>query len=264
MASKQNPNQQSDGEVVYRRVLPPVSGGKKESRLDPTLLPLIAGFALLLLLIWVLGSLSVRRLEDTSSEALALEHSHASRAALLLKLRVSLTKLDNEARKRMEATARRELSPPFDLRLNSARDEVIDLLTQVHHVPLGQLPNWRTFRDDLAAYIETTKDKDRYLQEGFAGFRDVDKELNDLITSSTIEEQQVFVQADAKQRAAIRSIRIWNLFALLAGLGVAGGKNLRGGGGRFSSKKKTPNPRPAGGVSKKKTGRNVTGKPGTS
>src|SRR5258706_117524 len=221
MASKQNPNQQSDGEVVYRRVLPPVSGGKKESRLDPTLLPLIAGFALLLLLIWVLGSLSVRRLEDTSSEALALEHSHASRAALLLKLRVSLTKLDNEARKRMEATARRELSPPFDLRLNSARDEVIDLLTQVDHVPLGQLPNWRKFRDDLAAYIETTKDKDRYLQEGFARFRDVDKELNDLITSSTIEEQQVFVQADAKQRAAIRSIRIWNLFALLAGLGVA-------------------------------------------
>src|SRR6266853_6779946 len=124
MASKQKPNQQSDGEVVYRRLLPPAARGKKESRLDPTLLPLIAGFALLLLLVWVLGSLSVRRLEDTSSEALALEHSHATRAGLLLQLRVSLTKLDNEARKRMEATARRELSPPFDLRLVSARGEV--------------------------------------------------------------------------------------------------------------------------------------------
>ena len=121
MASKQKPTQQSDGEVVYRRLLPSASGGKKESRLDPTLLPLIAGFALLLLLVWVLGSLSVRRLEDTSSDALALEHSHATRAGLLLNLRVALTKLDNEARKRMEATARRELSPPFDLRLDSAR-----------------------------------------------------------------------------------------------------------------------------------------------
>jgi signal transduction histidine kinase len=221
MAAKQNPEPQSDGEVVYRRVLPPASGGKKESRIDPTLLPLVAGFALLLLLIWVLGSLSVRRLEDTSSNALALEHDHATRAGLLLQLRVSLTKLDNEARKRMEATARRELSPPFDLRLDSARGQTIDLLTQVDHVPLGALPNWRKFRDDLAAYIETTKDKNRYLQEGFAGFRDVDAELNQLINDSAIEEQQVFVRADAMQRAATRSIRIWNLFALLAGLGVA-------------------------------------------
>lgn len=221
MADKQKPNEQSDGEVVYRRVLPPASGGKKESRLDPTLLPLVAGFALLLLLIWVLGSLSVRRLEDTSSSALTLEHEHATRAGLLLKLRVSVTKLDTEARKRMEATARRELTPPFDLRLTSARDDLIDLLAQVDHVPLGELPNWRTFRDDLAAYVETTKDKDRYLQEGFARFRDVDIELNKLIEDSGTEEQQVFVQADAKQRAAIRSIRTWNLFALLAGLGVA-------------------------------------------
>src|SRR5260370_30181189 len=109
MATKQKPNQETDGEVVYRRVLPPVSGGKKESRLDPTLLPLVAGFALLLLLVWVLGSLSVRRLEDTSSAALELEHAHAARAGLLLNLRVSLTKLDNEARKRMVANAGTEL-----------------------------------------------------------------------------------------------------------------------------------------------------------
>jgi two-component system, sporulation sensor kinase E len=221
MARKQNPNQQSDGEVVYRRVLPPVNGGKKESRLDPTLLPLVAGFALLLLLVWVLGSLSVRRLEDTSSAALDLEHAHAARAGLLLNLRVSLTKLDNEARKRMEANARRELTPPFDLRLDSARGDAANLLEQVDHAPLGELPNWRKFRDDLALYIETTKDKVRYSQEGFARFRDVDAELNDLIKDSTIAEQQVFVRADAMQRAATRSIRIWNLFALLAGLGVA-------------------------------------------
>src|SRR6267143_5001716 len=123
MSTQPNPNQQSDGEVVYRRVLPPAAGAKKERRIDPTLAPLVAGFALLLLLIWVLGSLSVSRLEDTSRQALALEHTHAARAALLLQLRVSLTKLDNEARKRMEATARRELAPPFDFRLSAARDE---------------------------------------------------------------------------------------------------------------------------------------------
>jgi signal transduction histidine kinase len=221
MSSKQKSNPQSDGEVVYRRIVTPAAGGKKAARLDPTLLPLIAGFALLLLLIWVLGSLSVRRLEDTSGAALDLEHAHAARAELLLQLRVALTRLDNEARKRMEATARRELSPPFDLRLDSARSEAANLLTQVDHAPLGELPNWRKFRDDLAVYIETTKDKDQYLQKGFARFRDVDAELNKLINDSAIEEQQVFVRADAMQKAATRSIRIWNLFALLAGLGVA-------------------------------------------
>src|SRR5205085_2570023 len=107
--------------------------------------------------------------------------AHAARAGLLLKLRVSLTKLDNEARKRMEATARRELSPPFDLRLDSARSEATNLLAQVDHAPLDELPSWRKFREDLAPYIEVTKDNVRYSQDGFAHFRDVDAELNELI-----------------------------------------------------------------------------------
>ncbi|HMJ24235.1 MAG TPA: ATP-binding protein [Pyrinomonadaceae bacterium] len=219
MADKQKQN--SEGEVVYRRVLPPAPGGKKERQIDPTLAPLVAGFALLLLLIWVLGSLSVSRLEDTSRQALALEHTHAARAALLLQLRVSLTKLDNEARKRMEATARREISPPFDLRLNAARDEAAKFQEQLDHAPLAELPGWSKFRDDLAVYIEITKHNDRYLQEGFPHFRDVESELNKLIEDSAIEEQQVFVRAAEMQDAATRSIRAWNLFALLAGLGVA-------------------------------------------
>ena len=219
MASKQKPIQQSDGEVVYRRVLPRAAGGKKEPRLDPTLAPLVAGFALLLLLIWVLGSLSVRRLEDTSRAALNLEHTHAARAGLLLQLREALTKLDNEARKRMEANARHELTPPFDLRLDKARGEAVDLLAQVDRV--AELPKWRKFRDDLTVYIEITKNKDRYSQDGFAGFRDVGEELTELIKNSASEEPQLFNQADSMQKAATRSIRTWNLFALLAGLGVA-------------------------------------------
>lgn len=221
MSNQPKPKQQSEGEVVYRRIVPPAPGVKKERRIDPTLAPLVAGFALLLLLIWVLGSLSVSRLEDTSRQALALEHTHAARAALLLQLRVSLTKLDNEARKRMEVTARRELSPPFDLRLNAARDEAAKLQEQLDHAPLGELAGWGKFRDDLAVYVEITKSPDRYLQEGFPHFRDLETELNKLIEDSAVEEQQVFIRAAEMQSAATRSIRTWNLFALLAGLGVA-------------------------------------------
>jgi len=221
MSTQPKPNQESDGEVVYRRVLPPAAGGKRESRLDPTLLPLVAGFALLLLLIWVLGSLSVRRLEDTSRAALELEHTHAARAGLLLQIRVALTRLDNEARKRMEANARRELTPPFALRLDTARGEVANLLPQLVHAPLAELPKWHKFHDDLAAYIEITKDESRYSLEGFAKFRDVDAELDEIIADSAKEEAQVFVRAEAMQKAATRSIRTWNIIALLVGLAVA-------------------------------------------
>src|SRR6202171_1764256 len=221
MASQPKPNPESEGEVVYRRVVPPDDGGRRARRLDPTLLPLVAGFALLLMLIWVLGSLSVRRLEDTSRDALELEHNHASRAKLLLQFRVALTVLDTEARARMEANARHELAPPFDLRLDTARGRIADLLPLLDRVPLNELPKWHMFRDDLVSYLEITKDKNRYSQEGFAKFRDVDAELNEIIQDSANEGPQVFVRAEAMQNAATRSIRTWNIFALLAGLAVA-------------------------------------------
>ena len=225
MSSKAKSKQPTDGKVVYRRVLPvdptPSSAGDGERRFDPTLLPLIAGFALLLLLILVLGNLSVRRLEDTSRNALQLEQSYAARTNLLLRLRVALTQLDNEARNRMEASARHELTPPFDLRLNTAQGRAADLLPQLDHLPLSEMPGWRKFRDDLAAYIEITRDRARYSQDGFAKFRDADEELNGIINSLASEQEQVFFRIDAMQKEATRSIRMWNVFALFAGLLVA-------------------------------------------
>ena len=225
MSSKPNPEQPPDGEVVYRRVLPvdPASPGTgdAERRLDPTLLPLIGGFALLLVLILLLGNLSVRRLEDTSRDALQLEQSYAARTNLLLRLRVALTQLDNEARGRMEASARHELTPPFDLRLNTAQAKAADLLPQLGHLPLSQMPGWRAFRDDLATYIEITRDINRYSQYGFAKFRDVDEELNGIINNLGSEREQLLFRIDAMQKEATRSIRTWNVIALLAGLLVA-------------------------------------------
>src|SRR5882762_6092535 len=225
MSSKPNPNQPADGRVVYRRVVPPgptpSSAGDGERRFDPTLLPLIAGFALLLMLILLLGNLSVRRLEDTSRNALQLEQSYAARTNLLLRLRVALTQLDHEARNRMEVTARHELTPPFDMRLNTAQGKAADLLPQLDHLPLSEMPGWRKFRDDLAAYIEITKNSTRYSQEGFAKFRDADEELNGIINNLASEQEQVFFRIDAMQKEATRSIRTWNVIALLAGLLVA-------------------------------------------
>ena len=222
MSTKPKPNQSPDGEVVYRRL-----GGQtlpetgSERRWDPALAPLVIGFALLLILVIVLGNLSIRRLEDTSRRAVDLEHQYASRATLLLQMRVALTQLDNETRGRMEAIARRELKPPFDLRLDTARGDVNNLLPLFDHSPLSELPTWRLFRNDLASYVEITRDWRRYSQEGFAKFRDVDIELNDIVKETTVEQSQLFDRTEAMQKSAARSIRSWNLIAVLLGLLVA-------------------------------------------
>jgi two-component system, NtrC family, nitrogen regulation sensor histidine kinase GlnL len=223
MASTRTPNE-PDGEVVYRRLdapdqTPPPSRG--QSRIDPALIPLVVGFAILLLLVLLLGNLSVRRLEETSSKALQMEQTHLARTQLLWNLRVALTRLDNEARDRMVASARREIRPPFDLRLDTTRNQLNDQLQTVERAQLGQVARWQSLRDKLVAYIDATRDSNRYTLEGYARFRDVDSELSEFIRESNNEQARILDEADALEKAATKSIRTWNVIALLAGLIVA-------------------------------------------
>ena len=213
----------NEGQVVYRRVTPPgeAPSPKREPRFDPALLPLILGFAILLLLVLAQGNLSVRRLEDTSRRSLQLEQSYAARASLLLQFRVALTRLDNEARSRAEADARHELRPPFDLRLVTARGKVSDLLPWLDHHPISDLPKWQKFRADLSTYLDNVREPERYAREGFNSFRAVDNDLNDLIGESGADEHQIATDAEGLQAAATRSIRLWNMVALVTGLAIA-------------------------------------------
>lgn len=213
-----------EGEVVYRRVATSESKtrsrGPNEPRFDPTLMPLLVGCALLLLFVIVLGNLSVNRVENTSREVLDLEQQYTARAALLLQLRISLTQLDHEARDKMEAQARHELRPPFDMRLGTARGELGESIEKLDHPPLAQLPQWRTFHDDLVAYVETTKDSTAYSLHGFEQFQRADRELNELIQQNGAEQGEVTERSEQLANAAARSIKIWSLIAILAGLFV--------------------------------------------
>ena len=80
------------------------------------------------------------------SRVMGLEQSHAAKLSLLLKLRLAVTKLNNEARARAEAEARDELRPPFDLRLSSAQEEMNQLVRLLERPPLNQDPTWQKFR----------------------------------------------------------------------------------------------------------------------
>jgi len=183
-------------------------------------MPLLIGCALLLLFVIVLGNLSVRRVEDTSREVLILEQQFTARAALLLQLRIALTQLDHEARDKMAAQLRHELRPPFDMRLGTARSELGKSIEKLGGPPLAQSPQWRTFHDDLVTYVETTKDSNAYSLHGFEQFQRADRELNELIQQNWDEQNEVTQRSEQLANSAARSIKIWSLIAMLAGLFV--------------------------------------------
>jgi signal transduction histidine kinase len=191
--------------------------------LSPAIIPLIVGFLLLLLLIGVLGYLSLNRMDQVGRDVLELEHQHAAQLSMLLELRLAITKLDNEARSRAEADARRELKPPFEIRLNAARGEVKRLLRGLESPPLTSDPVWNKFRNDLTAYVEVTEDLRRYSLEGFGKFDVVDKEVNRLLEESNQQQIEIFQKSETIEQAAARSIRAWSVIALIFGALVAAG-----------------------------------------
>lgn len=220
--------------VVYRRPeptatdaegptpTPPTKSGWMRE-ISPALMPLVVGFLLLLILIGVLGLLSVRRMDEVSVAVMGLEQQHAAKLSLLLKLRLAVTKLNNEARARAEAEARDEIKPPLDLRLNMAQDEMSELLGQLERPPLANDPTWHKFRGDLASYVAVTEDLRRYSLEGFDKFRILDTELNTLLDQSRQEQIEVLRQGEIIEQDAARSIRVWGLVALIVGALVAAG-----------------------------------------
>jgi signal transduction histidine kinase len=220
--------------VVYHRTPPaaadiPMSASLARARsvwtrdISPAIIPLIIGFLSLLILIGVVGSLSVTRMDEVGKAVLDLETQHTARLSLLLKLRLAVTKLDSEARLRAQADARRELQPPFEIRLNAARNELKQLVVYLERPPLASDPVWNKFRNDLNDYVAATEELRSYSLEGFGKFDVVDKEVNRLLEESNSKQIEVSQKSDAIAQAASRSIRIWSVIALIFGALVAAG-----------------------------------------
>jgi signal transduction histidine kinase len=222
-----------EGRVVYRRSDSPdinahatttnPEGSVWTREISPAIVPLVVGFLLLLILIVTVGYISVRRMDDVGRTVLDLEQQHAAKLSLLLKLRLGVTKLNNEARARADADARRELKPPFEFRLNISRSELNQLLQQLDRPSLAGDSAWEKFRTDLRSFVEVTEDLRRYSLEGFDKFHLVDTELDALLRESTDAQTEVFRQSELIEQRAARSIRNWSLIALLVGAVVAAG-----------------------------------------
>lgn len=227
------PEELDPPKVVYRRTDAPTQtppdpntatpGSIWTREISPAIIPLVVGFILLLILIFVVGGISVSRMDEVGDKVRDLEEQHMAKLSLLLKLRLAVTKLDNEARARAVADSRRELKPPFDFRLTRARDDVNQWLRESDGPGVANDPDWYKFRGDLQSYVTVTEDLRRYSLEGRDQFDVVDKELNALLGRTNDQQTEVVRQSELSQSEAARAIRTWSLIALLVGALVAVG-----------------------------------------
>lgn len=224
-----------DGEVVYQRLDRREDDGQPdrgrerkpqptERQSAPALTPLLIGFTLLLALVIGLGALSLRQLDEVSSQVLDMEQQYAARLSFLLKLRVAATTLNNEARVRAQGRARGEIMPPFEVRLRGARNEMNNLVQQLDRPPFNQQEKWRALRQDLEAFTRASESLETYESadetSGFKKFQKVDLELNDLLGNAGPEQDEILRASEALRERAARKILILTAVALLIGIAV--------------------------------------------
>ncbi len=214
-------------EVVYRRTPADPTGGSFDlgrRGLAPALTFLIIGFFLLLGLISAVGFLSVRLMDDVGFQARDVGTQRSGRLSLLWELRLKVTRLDTEARLRAKTEAgTRDLNPPFDVRLNTTRSEVVELARKLDTAPLAQDPTWQQLRTDLQLYIEITQDPRLYSLKGFEKFHAVEVDLEELFKNLQNANDGIIGTMISMQQRARRSIFIWTVLALLVGALVATG-----------------------------------------
>lgn len=215
-------------EVVYRRPLSASAETAAELRrrareIAPTVTPLLIGFTLLLILTFVVGQLSINRMNDVSFTGLALQQQHSAKLSLLLELRLAVTKLNNEARARHDAESSRDLKPPFAFPVSTARDDVEDLIARIDRPPLSDDPSWQGFRSDLQNFAEATRDLRQFSLEGRSKFERVDSQITAMLARSGPEQEEIITKSRALADDAAQSIRVWTIIALVVGGLVAAG-----------------------------------------
>ena len=224
------PSPDKHPEIVYRKTPGSSASSSATGFADrargyaPALVPLIVGFLLLLAVILVLGVKSANKMNDVASNARILTLGYSSHLTTLLDLRIAVFNLNNEARLRDAAEARREFTPSLDVRVDSARDEVRALYRSLGPPPINvKEKDWSKLKTDLEAYIDVTRDRREYNLGGFDRYRPLNDDLNKLLPEAKERYEKVGEEIDASQRAANQTILRWSVFAVLVGALVAVG-----------------------------------------
>lgn len=217
-------------EIVYRRTGLREPSGEAAVVADlakrafiRAITPLIIGFLLLLALISVLGWRSASQMEQVGNDASDRITTYFYHQNLLIELRLKLIQLHNEIRIRNTAVSQKGLTPPFDFKIDSARDELKAQIAVLDKNQVFQDPEWTEFRKDLRRYVELSQDLQLYSVEGLDQFDKVTTDIGLLFVQLQRLQEGVNSSVDESQKKARRSIFNWTLIALGAGALVAFG-----------------------------------------
>ena len=217
-------------EVVYRRMPDPNAARRgpltddfARRALARAITPLIIGFLILLGLIFALGLRSANMMENATFTTRDEAFQYSAQLDLLQQLRLAVTKLDNEARLRHMSASSGEITPPGDVKLNIAREDVKRTFTTLNRPPLSEEEEWTKLRDNLEAYLAVTQNEREYSLKGFKSFGDVEKILQKISTSLQEQQKDVVNKVQKLQSETRRSITYWSLVALGVGALVAAG-----------------------------------------
>ncbi|HSK64736.1 MAG TPA: histidine kinase dimerization/phospho-acceptor domain-containing protein, partial [Pyrinomonadaceae bacterium] len=218
-------------EIVYRRTSashePPgedalVADLAKRAFLR-AITPLIVGFLLLLALISVLGWRSANQMERVGNDASEGITRYFSHQNALVDLRLRLFQLHNEIRIRNTAVSQKGLTPPFNFRIDTARDELKAAIAVLDKNHVFRDPEWTTFRTGLRRYVELSQDLQLYSVEGLDQFDTVTRDIGQLFVQLQELQEDVNRGVEDSQKNARRSILTWTLIALGVGALVAFG-----------------------------------------
>jgi signal transduction histidine kinase len=214
-------------EIVYRRAPDPASTASSAPERGPgyapALAPLIVGVLLLLSVILVLGVKSANKMTDVSLNARDLNLRYYTQLSRLLDVRLKAIDLNNEARVRDAAVARRELTPPLDVRVERARTALKTAQGLLTGPPTNVDPkDWEMFKQNLQAYIDVSQDRRQYNQFGFERYKKLEDDFAKLIPLAE-KYEKVDELMVAYQQYAKKTIIRWSLLAVIIGALVAAG-----------------------------------------
>jgi signal transduction histidine kinase len=222
-----------DGRVVYRRLTPDgtVIGSPQDSdgsaanktQLSPTLWRLLIGFALLLLLVFLLGILSERELDNVKSGVSNRQDALVGKTEIYAGAKDAAERVNNEARLRAEQASHGGLQPPLAVNLGNARSDLAEQVKRMDRLPTLNTPSWLKLREDLRAFNEIAGESRRYEAEGFVKFRDIREDFDHIQTELTAEQKQYTDEGEQLRQRAVRRVRwLWLTALVIAVLVVVG------------------------------------------
>lgn len=215
-------------EVVYRRSgrppLPPPEAATADlarRAFIRTIAPLIIGFLILLGLISFLGWRSAKQMEQVGDTARLVTLQYSKLQSLLLDLRLRTSQVDSEARLRHSIVSQGKFAPPFPLRLDAARADLKQAISDLDHAPVFEEVDWKPLRAHLQHFIDLSQDPTLYSVEGHDAFDDVNTDIEAVFKQLQNLQQNIIGKTVESQQTARSSILTWSLVALGAGALVA-------------------------------------------